>query len=233
MRTLTKFLVYSILVVAGLIIRPVHGQEEIPVVKYNQVYTHQFDQGGEQYFAQFTGAKGDVVYLLAKYTDFVIGNIDIDLRDSVGRTVGIKNEYLYQKFVIGQLPSDGTYTVVITPEKPETVDFKVGLSGYLEDGVEATLEKDGFQTLFLIRGDRTGNYNLSYERRSGNLPTDFSIITFSEIFTESIIEVNGTSVNTWNANVMLTQGDTYVGFLDRNTFGDGDKATVYIKLSSS
>lgn len=211
---------------------PLAAQDDVPIVAYNEVTTATLTEDNLQFFAQFEGQEGDVVYLLADYVEFSVADIEVDLRDSVGRTVGFREEYVFEPFVIGELASDGIYTVVITGEEEGEIEFVVGLSGYLEDGMEATIEAEGFQVIFLVRAEQTGTYTLSYERRSGSLGTELSIITFSEFFNENVIRVSGTSVDDWNATIHLNRGDMYVAFLDRNFFsGGGDEATVFIELT--
>lgn len=229
-RTIVTFLG---LICLSLIAGAALAQDEIPLITYNQIQTHQFTESGEQYFAQFEGKEGDVVYLLADYTDFVIGDLELDLRDSVGRTVGFKDEYAFDKFVIAELPNDGMYTVVISAEEAESVDYIVGLSGYLESGVEASITNDSFQVLFLVLAEQTGDYSITYERKAGDMGTQLTLVTFSKFFSENAITMSGTSVNSWSANITLTKGDRYVAFLDRNFFtGGGSSATVFIKLSA-
>jgi hypothetical protein len=206
------------------------SQDDGLQVEYGETYTYTPQTANEQYFAQFTGEEGDVVYVLADYEEFVIGDIDVDLRDSVGRTVGFKNEYAFEKFVIGELPSSGLYTVVITAEEPEAVKFIVGVSGYLEDGVEATIEEDGFKVFLGVRATQDGAHTLQIERTNGDLGTDFSIITFSEFFSENIISISGTDVNSITAEIDLNEGDQYIAILGRNLFGSGRDATVSILL---
>lgn len=204
--------------------------QDVPLVTYDEVNTASLDEDALQFFAQFEGTTGDVVYLLAEWSEFSSADIEIDMRDSVGRTVGFRQEYAFNWFVIAELPADGLYTIVITGEEAGDVDYIVGKSGYLEDGVEGYVDRESFDTLFLVRAEEDGNYTLSFSQEGG-MGTEFRLITFSETFSENIILVNGTSFNEWSASIELNEGDTYVAFLGRNIFlGDGEEATVSIQL---
>lgn len=207
------------------------AQDDVPILKYDEVYTHQFTEEGEQFFAQFEGTEGDVVYVLAEYDGFVVGSIEIDLRDTVGRTVGFKQEYAFDEFIIAALPQTALYTVVVTAEEAEPVEIVVGTSGYLEDGVEATITEDGFKKILGIKTDTAGEYQVSYSKTSGSLATNFTIVTFSRFFNENILTVSGTDVGEWTATVDIKPGEQYVAFLDRNIFsGGGKEASVRIEM---
>lgn len=207
--------------------------QDVPLIPYNEEATAELTSDNLQYFAQFEGTAGDVVFLQAEYEDFTIANIELDLRDSVGRTVGFREEYIFNPFVIAELPSDGLYTVVITAEEAGDINFIIGKSGYLEDGVTATILEQGFQTLFLIRAEDSGDYIINYERTDGDLGTDFALVTFSEFFTESLVQVSGTSLSQWSATVRVNEGDTYVVFLSRTLFGSGEEAEVTIQMQAA
>ncbi len=209
------------------------AQADVPILNYNEIYVYDFERSDEQHFAQFNGNQGDVVYFLADYDGFVIGDLEIDLRDSVGRTVGLKEEYAFQEFIIAELPTTGLYTVVITAEEAEPVKYMVGKSGYLEDGITTQISEDGFEVVIAVRAQETGTYRVQFERVQGTLGTDFSIITFSGFFNENIVSVSGTQLDSWVANVRLTEGDTYVAILDRNIFsGGGKQSTVTINMTA-
>lgn len=208
--------------------------QDVPQLEIDTVYTHQFT-GEDQFFAQFEGTAGEVVYLLADYTDFVIGDLVIDMRDSVGRTVGFKEEYVFEQFVVGEIPADGLYTIVIEPEEnEESVDILVGTSGYLEDGIQTILTRDGFQSFFLIRAEETQAYTLEANVIDGEMGLQISILTFSEFFTQPILQLSGGAFTQSLSGVTtLNAGDTYIGVLSRPLFlGDDDTTTVEINLSA-
>lgn len=210
------------------------AQGEVPKIEYDQVYIHPFTEPDEQFFAQFEGSAGDLVYFLADYEGFVIGSVEIDLRDAVGRTVGFKDEYAFQKFVLAELPSDGLYTVVITAEEPEPVEYIVGLAGYLNDGLTATIEVDGFPILAGVRVPESGKFSITYNRVDGELGVSLNIITFSEFFNENVITVQGTSVHSWEGSISLDENSQYIAFIDRNFFrGGGNTATIEVELHSA
>ncbi|NDJ79050.1 MAG: hypothetical protein GYB65_22595 [Chloroflexi bacterium] len=209
------------------------AQDDIPIIEYSTLYTHSFSEPDEQYFAQFNGEEGDLVYVLADYVDYSSGDIEIDLRDTVGRTIGFREEYAFDPFVLAELPATALYTVVITAEEPGAVEFIVGLTGYLEDGFTAHLSTEGFQILAGVRAAETGSYALTFARTDGELATAFEIITFSEYFSENVIRVNGTQVDNWTAQINLNAGDQYVVFLDQNIFREsGTEATVEVTLEA-
>jgi hypothetical protein len=221
-----------ILITAILIALPIAAQEDVPRLTYNESLPYAFEEAGEQFFAQFEGAEGDVVYFLARYTDFVIGNLDVDLRDSVGRTVGFKEEYAFQNFVIAELPAAGLYTVVVTAEEPGAAEVVVGKSGYVNNGVELAIERDGFQALAMVTIDSAGDYTLSMERVEGEMGIDLTLVNFSEFFSENVVTIAGTNVGNVTADVQLEAGSTYLIVFDNNIFyGDGDRATVLLTLT--
>jgi len=230
MRKTTAFFLLSLFLVlssAPIVL----AQEEVPRITYDQVYTYKPTEPNHQFFAQFEGSIGDIVYLLADYEGIVIADLEIDLRDSVGRTVGLRDEYSFQKFILAELPSNGLYTVVITAEEPEPVEYIVGTTALLNDGFTTTIKKEGFPVLAGLHVPRSGYYTLTCNRISGDLGTSFDIITFSEFFNENVITVRGTEVGSWSARVFLKQGNQYVAFIDRNIFsGGGDEAILQMQL---
>lgn len=207
------------------------AQEEVPRIEYDRLYSHTFEEEDGQLFVQFRGAAGELVYVLADYTGYASGDLEVDLRDSIGRSVGFRDEYVFSPFLLAELPGDGLYSVVVTSEAAEEVQYLVGRTGYLEDGVETRLEAESFVQVFGVRASRDGFYELELERQEGSLATDFALINYSETFSPEVVGVNGTEVEAWTTRVRLSEGDRYVAFLDENRIRDRESfAELQLRL---
>ena len=207
--------------------------QDVKQIKVDTLYTFTPISSNEQFFAQFTGNKDDVVYLLADYEEFVIGSIELDIRDSVGRTVGLRDDYSLDPFVLAVLPSSGTYTVVITAEEPEPVVFWVGKSGFLEDGIRIEVTDDEkFPTFVAVRADQTAKFIFYYGREEGDLAVEVNLISFSEIFTDTVISFEGSNINELYAVVDIIKDNIYVAVVSRDlfSFSGGTSSTVVVTM---
>jgi hypothetical protein len=68
------------------------AQTDVIAAVYNEVYAHDFTEDGESVILKFEGKEGDVLYVLADFSSFGDGDLDILLRDSAGNEVGYKED---------------------------------------------------------------------------------------------------------------------------------------------
>lgn len=210
------------------------AQDDLEQITYNEVLTRKFESKNEQFFASFTATAGDVVYLLAEYEGFVIGSIELDIRDDVGRSIGTEQSYSLEDFVLAEIPADGQYTVVITAEEAEVVNIWLGLSGKLNDGIDVQIkDDDDFMRIYLIDVPESGKYAITYERTKGDLDVNFAINNFSARFTETVVDINGLNIDSWTIIVDLDKGDEYIAFVAEEwlVFGGGKSADVTISIA--
>lgn len=198
-----------------LIALPVMAQDdEIIQAQYNGIYTVDFAAGGGQAFLQFDGVEGDIVYLLAGEMEVIFGaEMVLDLRDSVGRSIGTQYEYGFEPFVIAQLEADGVYTAVVTftADEPSPVEIVIGKSKYIaEEGATATFGDSNFALLALVSVEESGVYDIIYTQVEGDLSPSIVLLDFSEMFTERTLDISGMNLVEWNVAVNLESDRNYV-----------------------
>ncbi len=207
--------------------------QDVPTIEYNKPLSYTFKEENEQLFAQFTGKKGDIIYVEAEYEGFVIGTLEIDLRDKLGRSIGLKDDYIFKPYILAELPSDGDYTVVVTSEKAELANVLVGKTNYLNS--EATTIKiaaDAQPVIIGINAEKSGKYAISIVRTDGELATEFSISRQDQFIDETIVRVSGGQLSAWTGEIELKTGEKYIAILTQDLFRKANsKATIEIKLT--
>lgn len=209
------------------------SQDAFPRVDLNTRISITFTTSQKQYFATFSADQGDVVFLTAEYDGFVIGSLDLDLRDSVGRSIGQKVSFNLKDYMVAEVTTDGEYVLVVTAEKPEAATIFLGKTGYINDNYTISIYDDEPAKPFLVRVEARGNYNIEYERLSGDLDVNFSIVNISKLFPETVVDISGLGISSWSINVDLQPRFQYVVFIGEEfiSFGSGDNASVRITFS--
>lgn len=225
-----RFFVFVLMTLIFSMSMSAFAQSDNLQVTYNTIFSHKFNAANEQLFAEFSAKKDEVVYLQAKYEGFVFASIELDLRDESGRSVGTQESYLLEDYVIATIPQDGTYIAVITAEEPETVSFEIGLSGYLNDGIDVELTSDSFRKIYMVNVPSNGEYVVNYTRASGGLDVNFMLVNMSSMFTETMLDISGVGADKWSATINLSTRDKYLLFIDEEllSMGSGDSAQVNI-----
>jgi hypothetical protein len=201
-----------------------------------QDYTFNFTKDGDQGFLNFDGVKGQAMYLLADFTEIIFGaELELDIRDANGRSVGYKDEYSFQPFVFVDIPETGKYVAVVTyrGDEPAEVKAMIGLTAYLEQGkITVEAQADDFFTMLGVRPEESGNFVVTVKRTDGELATSFVIRQFDEFIPSNVLEVSGTGISEWSAHIHLEADGRYFAFLDENFFREpGSDAIIEITLT--
>lgn len=226
-----KFYVFVLLTLVFSMSMSVFAQAENLQVTYNTVFSHKFNAANEELFAEFSAKKDELVYLQAEYEGVIIGNITLDLRDQSGQSIGTQESYLLENYVIATIPQDGTYIAVITSEEPETVRFEVGLSGYLNDGIDVEITSAGFRKIYMVNVPSDGEYVINYTRTSGALDVNFVVVNMSSMLTEAILDIKGIAATKWSASINLTTSDKYMIFMEEYFFAMGNDGSVQVSIT--
>jgi hypothetical protein len=202
--------------------------QDVDLIQYNAKTQHEFKEADEQYFAQFEAKVGDVVYLTVDYDDFVIGTLEIDIRDRVGRSIGKKVDFNLQEYIIAEVKDAGLYTVVIKAEEPGVVNVTLGETGYINDGWTLKINKEDKPRPFLINVAQADEYIVVYQKSSGDLDVNFTIIDYAPLFSETVADVSGLGMSRWAIILNLETNGDYVVFIGEEflSFGSGDSASV-------
>lgn len=205
-----------------LLAMPVLAQDDIIQAEYDAVSTVSFDAPGGQAFLQFTGSEGDVVYVLAGEAEIAFGtDLTLDLRDSVGRSIGMNEEYAFQPFIVAELPSDGHYVVVVTFEHDEAMDVEVLIGQTQSIGSEEitiTFGGDNFAQLLVLDFEESGMYLLQMGTSDNQILPTLVVANFSEFITERTVYVGGSELIAWGVGSNLNINGEYVVFIT-NEFG--------------
>jgi hypothetical protein len=221
------------------------AQTDVIAAVYNEVYAHDFTEDGESVILKFEGKEGDVLYVLADFSSFGDGDLDILLRDSAGNEVGYKEDYLNSPIVFEQLIQQDTYTATITyineegnPAEPQETLFIISETGYLSaDPLTFTVLDDGFAHVIGVRVDQTGEYRLRMTRDDGEIAPDFVLNDYTGLFRDDIIEIGGVGYSEFSAVIELEANQDYIALLGANlpslqlSFSQGESATVSITLT--
>ena len=229
--TMKWFISLIAILIGTFLTVPVIAQD-VPTIEYDKPFSYTFKQENEQLFAQFSGKKGDVVYVEAEYDGFVFGKLEIDLRDKVGRSIGLKDEYVFKSYILAELPSDGDYTVVVTSEKAEPANILVGKTNYLNtEKTTIKIKADAQPVILGINAEKSGKYVLSISRTDGELATEFSVVRLDQFINETIVQVGGGQLSAWSGRIELKAGEKYVAFLTQDLFRKANSnATIEIDL---
>jgi len=228
-----KFFMGLIMVLTGIFFTIPAFAQDVPTIEYNKPLSYTFKEENEQLFAQFTGKKGELVYIEADYDGFVLGTLEIDLRDKVGRSIGLKDEYIFKPYILAELPNDGDYTVVVTSEKAEAAHILVGKTSYLNsDTTTIKISADDQPVILGVNAEKSGKYAVSIIRIDGELATEFTVSRQDEFIDETIVRVSGGQLSSWTGEIELKSGEKYVAFLTQDLFRKASsKATIEIKLT--
>lgn len=211
MLRLVSYIVFILMFIA---IPVIAQDDEIIQAEYNTIYTVDYPSDGGQTFLQFEGKAGDVIYLLAGEMEVIFGaEIVLDLRDSVGRSIGTQYEYAFEPFVIAQLEADGVYTAVVTftTDEPSPVEILIGKTKYIaEEGATVTFTDKNFALMALVAVEESGVYDISYTRIEGDWSPSIILLDFSERFTERTLDISGVELVEWNVAVHLESDRVYV-----------------------
>lgn len=227
----TFFIAYILLYLFSAV--TTFSQDAFPQVDLNTRISTTFTNSQKQYFATFNANQGDVIFLTAEYDGFVIGSLDLDLRDRVGRSIGQKVSFNLRDYIVAEVTTDGEYVLVVTAEKSEAATIILGKTGYINDNYTISISDDEPAKPFLIKVETRSNYNIEYERLSGDLNVNFSIVNISGVLAETIVDISGLSVSSWSVSVYLQPRVQYVAFIGEElfSFGGGNNASVKITFS--
>jgi hypothetical protein len=121
----------------------VSAQDDVFQVTYGETVNLTSNADGQQFFFQFEGVAGDLVYFTGVGEDAGGARFQYEIRDSVGRSVGVAEDFPIDAFTIAELPSDGLYTAVATSDASysQTVDFTVQRTHFISaDAVNVSVE---------------------------------------------------------------------------------------------
>lgn len=219
-----------------VLVTPLAAQDVIQA-EYDEIQQVPVTADGDQHFVQFNGKADDIVYVMASFEDLAIGaEIDIDLRDFVGRSIGFKEEYSFEPFIIATLPEDGTYTAVFTYRNPDdeenAINLIIGKSFQVTEAPSTvSLSTDGFPVMMGVLVDEPGQYTISFERIDGQMPTSFRVRNYSAFISEDVLIVSGSQNSQWLARVELDPANRYVAVVEPNLFsGRNTNATITINM---
>ena len=109
---MAKFVLTVLLISVLLFGSGAFAQEDVIQAEYGGTYIVTLTERGQQVFLQFTGQTGDLVYLTGKVQDTGSSSLTLELRDSIGRALGIMEDSSQVPFVLAELPDSGMYTGV-------------------------------------------------------------------------------------------------------------------------
>ena len=231
---MSRRLAFLLIIITVLLFIPTVRAQDIQQLELDKSISYTFANDNEQFFGQFQASKGDLVSLTAKYDGFVIGTLEPELRDTIGRSIGLKADYSFQHFALAEIPADGTYTVVINSEKAATVNIFLHKTYYLSSTpVEVQFSADDSPLFFGLKVDKAGDYAVSLNRIDGKLSTQFAIQALGQYFNETLLQVGGSVVSEWTATVPLDPKQQYFAAIDNTLLSTtGSTATVQISVTA-
>jgi hypothetical protein len=192
----------------------VSAQDDVFQVTYGETVNLTSNADGQQFFFQFEGVAGDLVYFTGVGEDAGGARFLYEIRDSVGRSVGVTEDFPIDAFTIAELPSDGLYTAVATSDASysQTVDFTVQRTHFISaDAVNVSVTVEGAPQVLGMRVDQDGEYNLLIDRLdNGSLAFDLDIRDYSSGSGRRFIDFYGDKIQRWTTTVNLTTSAFYV-----------------------
>jgi len=188
--------------------------DEILRAEYDTVYSIDFEAGSGEAVLRFAGAEGDVVSLLAGIDGVIFGaEIELEIRNGEGRSIGTQYDYALQPFVIAELPADDVYTAVVNFSHTEgaDLDILIAKTAYITtEPLTVTVGGSKFATLLLLDVDDSDEYILEYTHDRGAFAPHITALDFSNMFMETLLRIGGDGITAWQVTTNLEASATYV-----------------------
>lgn len=214
------------------------AQDDVFSVSYGEKSTLNFTPELTNLYLQFEGEAGELIYVVANEEDIIFGaELEIDLRDAVGRSVGYKGEHFFDPYIFAELPSSGVFTIAVAYTEADEagdvtifVDKTVNLS---ETKVTKRVNDDGLPVIFGIDETISGKFRLDLERLDGDMNFEFAIYDNSGFIGYEVIGVNGAYLNQASLNFELSKPEEHIAILESSLFNSGTFVEIEISMSPS
>ena len=190
------------------------AQDDVISASYGETYTVTLPEEGQQRFLQFTGQAGEVVYVAGKSQETGSTGLLFEIRDSVGRQIGIVEDFPSSPYALAELPADGAYTAVVTADRSSDDPYTITLdqTGYLgQEPQAASFEVLGPAVVFGVKVPADGEYALRLARvDAGDLPVEMDVEDFTRDSGLTIIRFSGQEVEGLRLEINLKADTLYI-----------------------
>lgn len=203
-----------IFILLMITIVPISAQDDVIQAEFGEVYTRAFVESGEQLFLQFSAEAGDLIYVSGKAHDPGSSFLEIHIRDSVGRDIGVYDDFPIDPYALAEIPADGNYVGVVTFDGPIEGDYSIGLdkTTFLSmEAVTASFEPLQPSAFFAVKVESDNQYGIFLTRLEGDpIQMQVEVTGFENEYGRGLASFRGEEVEDFRLVLNLKANVLYV-----------------------